>query len=400
MFKSFTISPTQATKVRYRLNVPINDEPVTSPKDNTPKTNSNFINVIYVVILAALVGGIVGGMTTFLIYKATGIKTEIFRPNQSIIVEPTSSEIRAVVNKVEPSVVSIVASSANGSSNQGTGMVVGNGTFVLTNNHVIAGANQIEVTQYSSGNSFGATVVGSDSTDDLALLTLTNSPQLPAVTFAASKNVSVGEYVIAIGNALDLSGQPTVTSGIVSALGRTIPAGELSSGLEVTLTNMIQTDAPINSGNSGGPLLNLDGQVIGMNTAAATSTPGNAATQNIGFAIASNELQNQLPLLQAGKNITPGVNLGVVTSNLNATEKSYFGIESSLNYGALVEGVTPGSPAQQAGIHVGDVIIMIEQTRISNTSDLTSILQSIAPQGSIQVTIVRKTQQVQLQIGL
>ncbi len=373
---------------------------MTSPNDNTSKTKSKFINVISVVILAALVGGIVGTATTLFVYKATGITTEIFRPNQSIIVEPTSSQIRAVINRVEPSVVSIVTSSANGSSNQGTGMIVGNGTLVLTNNHVIAGANQVEVTQYSSGNSFGATVLGSDSTDDLALLSLINSPQLPTVTFAASKDVSVGEYVIAIGNALDLSGQPTVTSGIVSALGRTIPAGELSSGLEVTLTNMIQTDAPINSGNSGGPLLDLNGQVIGMNTAAATSTPGNAATQNIGFAIASSELQNQLPLLQAGKNVTPGVNLGVVASNLNAAEKSYYGIESSLNYGALVEGVTPGSPAQHGGIHVGDVITMIEQTRISNTTDLASILQSIAPAGVVQVTVVRKTQQLQLQIAL
>ena len=232
---------------------------------------------------------------------------------------PAGAQIPTIVKSVLPEVVSIDAkgpgsaqrrgSSGGPSEDQGTGMIISSTGEVITNNHVISGATTITVTLYGQTTALPATLVGADPSSDAALLKINSPPaNLQAVTFGDSTKLQVGDAVIAIGNALGLSaGTPTVTSGIVSATGRTVQAGDAGGGAGETLQNMIQTDAAINSGNSGGPLVDSAGQVVGMNTAVASSSTGNAPAQNIGFAIPSSTIQGLVATLarRAGRRARP-----------------------------------------------------------------------------------------------
>ena len=195
-----------------------------------------------------------------------------------------------------PAVVSIDVK-ADSSEDQGTGMIITSGGDVLTNNHVIElyvqNGNQgsITVTEYGQTKQLPTTLVGYDQTKDVALLKITDGSNLPTVTFGDSSKAVVGDAVVAIGNALGLAaGTPTVTQGIVSALGRSVTAGGEGTQTE-TLQNMIQTDAAINPGNSGGPLIDTSGQVIGMNTAVAGTSTDGTSSQNIGFAIPTAQVE-------------------------------------------------------------------------------------------------------------
>ncbi|MGB7051869.1 MAG: trypsin-like peptidase domain-containing protein, partial [Acidimicrobiales bacterium] len=171
---------------------------------------------------------------------------------------------------------------------------------VLTNDHVIAGAESVTVALDGSTQQLSATVVGADPDKDVALLQIQGQSGLPTVTFGDSSGVQVGDQVVAIGNALALGDSPSVTSGIVSALNRTITAGDSSGGGTETLNGMIQTDAAINPGNSGGALLDSSGEVIGMNTAAAGTTSDGTSAEDIGFAIPSSELESLISGLRSG----------------------------------------------------------------------------------------------------
>jgi S1-C subfamily serine protease len=179
-------------------------------------------------------------------------------------------------------------------------MIITSTGEVLTNNHVIDGAASVTVALDNSTKQLPATVIGADPDKDVALLQIQNVSDLPVVTFGNSSKVQVGDEVVAIGNALALGDNASVTSGIVSALGRQVTAGDSSGSGSETLNNMIQTDAAINPGNSGGALLNSSGEVIGMNTAAAGTTSDGTSAQNIGFAIPSSELESLISGLRSG----------------------------------------------------------------------------------------------------
>ena len=176
-------------------------------------------------------------------------------------------------------------------------MIITSSGEVITNNHVIDGAKSISVTLDGSTKAYTATVIGTDPTDDVALLQIEGVSGLPTVTFGNSSTIAVGDSVVAIGNALALGSSPTVTTGIISAENRTITAADNSGNTE-TLRDLFQTDAAINPGNSGGPLVDSAGDVIGMNTAGAGSN--GTSSQNIGFSIPSNEIVSLLPSLQHG----------------------------------------------------------------------------------------------------
>lgn len=229
-----------------------------------------------------------------------------------------ANTIQSVLAKVEPAVVTITAvtktpqsywgqvfgygSFGNGTStteDQGTGMIITPSGEVVTNNHVIAGATSISITIDGSSKSYAARVLGTDPTDDIALLQIQGPPaNLPTVVFGNSGATQVGDQVVAIGDALGLQGGFTVTSGIISAENRSITAASSSGSSSESLTGMFQTDAAINPGNSGGPLVDAAGQVIGMDTAAAGTTSDGTSAQNIGFAIPSNKIQSVLASLQ------------------------------------------------------------------------------------------------------
>ena len=222
----------------------------------------------------------------------------------------------------------------------GSGFIVDRRGYVLTNFHVVEGAEEIKVT-LNNGRSFRGTLVGGDRFTDLALLKI-DGTGLAAVALGDSSRLAVGETVIAIGSPLWIEGGPTVTVGVVSALGRSME----QSGLPV-LHNLIQTDAAINPGNSGGPLLNLRGEVVGINTARIASAHG------IGFAISINEANPVVRELMAHGRIVRA-SLGVV--GVSVTPQVAYANDLPVERGVLVVRVEPGSPAEKARIEPGDII--------------------------------------------
>ena len=202
-------------------------------------------------------------------------------------------DVRSVVEKAEASVVALefnTTATQRGrtvqGSGAGSGVIISSDGLVLTNAHVVENATNMKVT-LSDGTKYNATIVGSDATQDIALVQLQGASNLPAATLGSSSALQVGDAVVAIGNALDLDGSLTVTSGIVSAENRSLTNSDNS-----TLANLIQTDAAINSGNSGGPLLNMDGEVVGINTAIIQDS------QNLGFSIAIDSVKPLIASLQ------------------------------------------------------------------------------------------------------
>jgi S1-C subfamily serine protease len=263
-------------------------------------------NWLYLVILTVVLGAVVGGFVGYGAARgAQQTVIEKFFPNQSVLVQPT--DVQEVLARVEPAVVSIETSgfltSARGDGpvhGAGTGMILTSDGEVLTNNHVVAGATSLTVTLFGQDDPLAARVIGTDPAQDLALVQIEGQHGLPTVQLGDSNAAQVGDDVVAIGNALALAGGPTVTEGIVSSVDRNLVAQSDIDGKTENLSGLLQTDAPINPGNSGGPLVNSKGEVIGMNTAVAESSAGNAPAQNIGFAIAIDTIKPLLPLLRAG----------------------------------------------------------------------------------------------------
>ncbi len=361
-------------------------------------------------LVAALVGGLVGAVVGS---GSQQTVVEQFFPNRSVLAKP--QDVQEVLAKVEPAVVSIDSESGDGSVGgdfvqaAGSGMILTPSGEVLTNNHVIAGATTVTVTLFGQTNALPAHVVGTDPGEDLALLQIDHASGLPTVTFGDSGQAQVGDSVLAIGNALALAGGPTVTEGIISAENRSLTA-ENDSGQTENLTGLIQTDAAINPGNSGGPLVNAQAQVVGMNTAVASSTTGNAPTQNIGFAITVNSVKPRLAELRmggtggsgsAGGQATPaantayiGVTVGVVTPSL----KQQYDLTPSS--GALITSVEPGSPAQQAALQVGDVIVELDQTTIESPEDLTAAIHPLAPGDHVTLGVYQGRDRIDVGVTL
>ena len=274
--------------------------------------------------------------------------------------------VRAIVAKAEPAVVSVTDVVGRGlfsGTAAGTGMILTPDGRVLTNAHVVDGGSNVRVTIPGRG-THAARVLGIDTVHDVALLKIDGVSALPTVAFSSSAP-QVGDAVVAMGNALALNGSPTVTTGIVSALDRQIPT---DAG---ALTHLIQTDAAINQGNSGGPLLNSSGQVIGMNTAIA----GDA--QNIGFAIPVSQIQPRLTALARGESgpaQAPGY-LGVTVADASP--------------GAEITAVAGSSPAANAGLQAGDVIVAVDGTTVQGASDLVAAVQSHHPGERVRLRITR-----------
>ncbi|NNN20681.1 MAG: trypsin-like serine protease [Acidimicrobiales bacterium] len=370
---------------------PLSDQEV-NPKETrlvsqVDVSKSHISTGIYVALVALLIGALSGGGITWALYSSKAATVATFSPNKSVISTPSQSDVHSIISQVEPSIVSIATNNSDGSSSQGSGMIITSTGLVLTNNHVIATASNVMVSVYGNQIPWNATIIGRDPVDDLALLSLTGATGLPTVKLGNSLNVSVGESVLAIGNALGLEGGLTVTEGIVSALGRTVPAGEISAGINETLTDMIQTDAAINPGNSGGPLVDMNGNVIGMNTASGSSSNGNVAAQNIGFAIPTSTIESLLPQHQKGGVIQGGIStIGVQSADLSDQLRAYYGIGPVPNYGAVIVAFTGNSPAQSNGLKIGDVITAIDLSPITSSAQLNTIIDATNPGTSITVT--------------
>jgi putative serine protease PepD len=371
--------------------------------DSTPSRSSSamqpWMKTAATILVAALVGGVAGH------YSAASTSGSTLTVNESTAspaaqVLPGGLGIPALVQRVQKSVVSIDVK-GSGMEDQGTGMIITSGGLVVTNNHVIAAAAQggtISVTQTGSTKQLPATLVGTNPIDDVALIRIDNANNLPTVTFGNSNALQVGDSVVAIGNALGLAaGTPTVTSGIVSALGRTVTASTSSS--TETLNNMIQTDAAINPGNSGGPLLDAQGDVVGMNTAVAGTLSDGSSAQNIGFAIPVSTIEQLLAKLKAGQSVvTHGAFIGVDLSTLTPALQMEYGYSES--QGALVMSVIAGTGAAAAGIQQGDVITAINGQAVASNSDVSSIISSLRPGDVINVTLERGTKTLHISVTL
>ncbi len=248
-------------------------------------------------ILAAVVGAVVGSslVAVFASRAPQTIVREYFPGTTGTV---KVGDVQSILASVLPAVVSIDTSSLRDIDNlgdyvegAGTGMIIEPSGVILTNNHVVAGAETVTVTFYGQVKRFPAKVIGVDAQKDIALVQVEGAgDSLPVVHLGNSNSAQQGDGVLAIGNALALAGGPTVTEGIVSALDRSLIA-TTDEGTSERLTGLIQTDAPINPGNSGGPLVDSSGQVVAMNTAVATSSAGNAPAQNVGFGIAVDEIR-------------------------------------------------------------------------------------------------------------
>jgi len=361
---------------------------------------------LVVVVVAAVVGGAAGAGVS----RAVGTSTTSVTHTVTEVAGPAlaaGASIPAIVHKVLPEVVSIDAtgvvsdvvggtSSGGGSGltagegfvSAGTGMIVSTSGMVLTNNHVIAGASRVAVTLDGTTKALPARVVGTDPSQDMALLQIHHPPAgLHPVTFGSSASLVPGDAVVAIGNALALSaGSPTVTSGIVSALGRTVTATVPTTGATETLTDMIQTDAAINPGNSGGPLVDSAGDVVGMDTATAENASSDTQAENIGFAIPAEDLQAALPRLEHGGTTgTPGAYLGLEVEDNSPSLKEEYGF--AISTGAVVVEVAAGSPAQAAGIVPGDIVTMFDHDPVTSATSLRVAEAHTAPDDRVPVEL-------------
>ncbi len=266
----------------------------------------------------------------------------------------------------------------------GTGFIIDKAGFILTNNHVVEGATKIEVSLYGADDDqeYEARIVGRDPLTDSALIELIEKPDhmLPEVKFGDSAQMQPGDWVMAIGNPFGLA--HTVSVGVISALERPFPVAEGRSA------QVLQTDAAINPGTSGGPLLNMRGEVIGINTAIYTDTR-QAGNIGIGFAIPSNTVRELLPQLRGGK-ITRG-RIGVAVRPIPADAVDEFGLKD--RNGALVATVSPGGAADKAGLEPGDVIIAYNGKPIRNQDELVQAVVATRPGTTVPVRIVREGQE-------
>ncbi len=346
-----------------------------------------------VALVSALIGAVVGGLIAGGVVAAVdghGSTTVVASnfgadaPTRPSTALSKPGDIRAILAEVEPAVVRIDVTadpeSINRRSGTGTGFIIASNGVVVTNAHVAnaettSAATQLVVT-LSDGTSAVGRVVGEDRAQDLAVVKI-NRTGLPTVQLGDSDTLQVGDAVVAIGNALGIAGSPTVTSGIVSGLGRTVHI----SGTE-TLIDAIQTDAAINPGNSGGPLVDVRGRVIGINTAIAD--PGSA--NNIGFAISISSAVPVLDDLRAGK--APRIAyMGVSTQTVNPSLVELRHLDTGV--GAYVAAVTQGTGAAKAGVRRGDVFVKVDGQRITSNDDVVRIVREHRPGDSLPVEVLR-----------
>ncbi|HYA68614.1 MAG TPA: trypsin-like peptidase domain-containing protein [Acidimicrobiales bacterium] len=311
---------------------------------------------------------------------------------------PTDINSAAIAARVDPALVDITTTLADGGAAAGTGMVLTASGLVLTNNHVIEEATTINAQVAGTGRTYTANVLGYDVVDDIALLQLQGASGLRTITPGNSTNATVGQPVVAIGNAGGKGGTPTVVAGTITAVNQTITAGDPGS-LSETLHGLLETDAAIQPGDSGGPLVNASGQVIGMDTAASTNSVFGGSSGNQGYAIGINaalSIANQIKAGATSANIQigPRAFLGVaVTDSGSSSSTGGFGGtgNGSSVTGAYVERVQSGSAAENAGIGAGDVIVSVGSTTIGSAADLSATLATYHPGDTVTIGWVDPT---------
>jgi len=349
-----------------------------------------------VVAVALVAGGIGGGIGAVVganhANNATPASLSSPATTSPAKVNLPAGSVEAVAAKVLPSVVSIIERSSSGNGGEGSGIVLSPDGLILTNNHVVVDSENggsLRVTT-SDGKTVDATIIGTDPTSDLAVIKAQGVSGLTPATLGTSADLVVGQTVVAVGSPLGLSG--TVTSGIVSALNRPVSTSDSSSGTTTAgaVLNAIQTDAAINPGNSGGPLVDLNGSVVGINSAIASLGASLGSTQSgsigLGFSIPIDQarrIANQL--IKTGHATHP--QLGV-------------SLTDAPNGGATIAAVTAGSPADKAGLKVGDVVTAVDGHLVDTSDTLVADIRSSAPGATVAITYTRGGQSSTVNVTL
>jgi putative serine protease PepD len=355
--------------------------PPAAPKKKAGKVAGILAVLVAVGLIAAAIGTAVTGDEEA---NDSPVTTQTTLQSSSPIVTAAPSSngeaktaVGEAVKVIGPSVVTITSDVSNGmggnGQSAGTGIIITPEGEIVTNNHVVEGATAIMVRLAGQVDPVPATLLAADPSNDLALIKI-NGQDLPAATFADPNTIAVGDPVVAMGYALALDGEPTVTSGIISALNRT-----LAIDAEVSLDGLIQTDTAISSGNSGGPLVNLDGQVVGINTAVARDDMSSAAN-NVGFAISVTEILDVLDWLRSNTDGSVRVSgfLGVTIASRNDGGQ-----------GAVIQTVAPGSPASTAGLKVGDIVLEVDGQPISGQVGLVAAIRDASPGEEVTIKFER-----------
>lgn len=376
------------------------------------------------VILVGFIGGVAG---TLLILNMAGISinnvsSSSTKTTTSKVSYSNTNDTTKAVEKVRGAVVSVINYQSNSSSNdlymqmfggnldnntnngsdsdlsiasEGSGVIYkkdGNSAYVVTNNHVVDGASQIEI-MLSDGTKVVGELVGTDTYSDIAVVKIASDKVTTVAEFADSDKITVGETAIAIGSPLGTDYANSVTQGIVSSLSRTVTM--TNDDGETISTNAIQTDAAINPGNSGGALINIEGQVIGINSSKISSTSDSGSgnsVEGMGFAIPANDVVKIINQLEAnGKVIRPALGITMANlSDLSTTIISRLNIPTSVTSGIVVASVQSGMPAEGT-LKKYDVITAIDDKDVSSTTDLQSVLYGHSIGDSIKVTFYRGT---------
>jgi putative serine protease PepD len=338
----------------------------------------------YLLAASALLIGAGAGVGSYAAFGGNGGNTTTIVQQAAAQASPTANtkglSVNGVYRKAGPGVVEITTTTSSSSSGnspfpfggsggsqaQGSGFVYDSNGHIVTNDHVVQGATKVSVT-FADGSKYSATVVGTDPSTDLAVLKVdAPSSKLHPLTLGDSSNLQVGDGVVAIGSPFGLD--ETVTSGIVSALGR-----DISALNNYTISGAIQTDAAINHGNSGGPLLNMAGEVVGVTSQIESDGGGN---EGVGFAVPSNTISQVVSILVKGEKVTHpylGVSIGTPANQS----------------GAQVATVRNGSPADKAGLKAGDVITAFGGETITSPDDLTAAVAAKQPGDKVSITYVR-----------
>jgi serine protease Do len=313
---------------------------------------------------------------------------------------PADEPVARVASRVGPSVVQVnvraVRETPLGTQRGeglGSGVIYRRDGYIVTNNHVIEGATDVNIA-FADGTIEDASIVGTDPKTEIAVIKV-NRNDLPAATFDAGDAPVVGQLAVAIGSPSGF--ESTVTSGVVSGVGREFPPELTGSGTAArsALTDLIQTDAAISPGNSGGALADRDGEIIGINV--AYLPPAETGAVNLGFAVPSDTAVSVADqLIEKGKVTTPY--LGVLTTDLSPEDAGRFDLP--VDSGALVDQVVPGSPAREAGVRKGDIITALGDARIVGYGDLLGALRDHEPGDRVTLTIFRNTEEKKLEVTL
>ena len=374
------------------------DEP--TPAANRPARSRNG-GVIALAVVSLLIGaaGLTFGIIAFLKdgqgKPVETVSADGYYTGNSVEFEETS--VANIVSKVTPAVVSIISEtrssgysyffSSGTTQSAGTGMIVSKDGYVLTNKHVIDGATKVTVVTDAGDTYDDVDIVGEDPLNDVAYLKINGAKDLPTIALGDSKTVAVGQPVLAIGNALGAY-QNSVTQGIISGTGRSVTAGDSNGNNQETLTDMLQTDAAINPGNSGGPLVNAAGEVIGINTAVATSANG------LGFAIPISATKGMLNrIMEGGKAERAYLGLTYVTVTAEVAKEA----KLSVNHGAYIynsssrsgEAIVKNGPADKAGIKTKDVITKVGNVEVGRAGSISTLIGEYKVGDTVQLTYVR-----------